>query len=324
MDFRQRGSDDDAMTTETSILQRLRSVATDPAARGLLDDAAVLDGLVLTHDTIAEGVHFLPTDPPASVGWKLVAVNLSDLAAKGAEPAGALLSLTLGGDDGWTDAFIGGVAAACESYGLPLLGGDTIALPAGALRVLGLTALGRAGAKVPSRSGGKPGDRLWVAGTVGDGAAGLALLLDDPAATGPLVDIFRRPVPLLAAGRALAPHASAMMDISDGLLVDLSRLCSASGCGARVDLDALPLSRAFIAERGRGRAERLFAATGGDDYALLLALPPGQDPEVTGYSPMPPTMSSIGHLTGGGGLSLADAAGEVPLPERLGHEHRTS
>jgi thiamine-monophosphate kinase len=312
------------MTTESATLQRLRTIATDPAARGLLDDAAVLDGLVLTHDSIAEGVHFFPHDPPASVGWKLVAVNLSDLAAKGAEPAGALLSLTLGVDEGWTEAFISGVAAACESYGLPLLGGDTIALPDGAPRVLGLTALGRAGRAVPSRSGGRPGDRLWVAGTLGDSAAGLALLEDDAKAVGPLVDIYRRPVPLLAAGRALAPAASAMMDISDGLLLDLSRLCAASDCGAKVDLAALPLSGAYIAERGQHRAARLFAATGGDDYALLLALAPDREPDVTECLPSPPTLACIGHLTDGTGLHLTDADGEVPLPERLGHEHRTS
>src|SRR3954451_6646583 len=178
------------MASERDILDRLRRVATDPAARGLLDDAAVLGGLVLTHDSIAEGVHFFPFDPPASVGWKLVTVNLSDVAAKGAAPHAALLSLTISGDGTWEEQFLTGVEAACESYGLPLLGGDTIALPTGAPRVLGLTAIGRAGPRVPDRAGGQAGDRLWVVGTVGDAAAGLALLLDDPKADGPLVDIY--------------------------------------------------------------------------------------------------------------------------------------
>src|SRR6185503_16098202 len=122
---------------------RLRSIATSPEARGLLDDVAVLDGFVLTHDSIAEGVHFLSDDPPASVGWKLVAVNLSDLACKGATPAGALLSLTIAGDGQWESEFLTGVEHACESYALPLIGGDTIALPDGSPRVLGLTAIGR-------------------------------------------------------------------------------------------------------------------------------------------------------------------------------------
>src|SRR5690242_5315317 len=110
------------MTTETEIIARLRRIATAPEARGLLDDVAVLDKFVITHDSIAEGVHFLTSDPPASVGWKLVTVNLSDLAAKGATPAGALLSLTLSGDGSWEVDLLGGVEAACESYALPLIG----------------------------------------------------------------------------------------------------------------------------------------------------------------------------------------------------------
>jgi len=136
------------------------------------------------------------------------------------------------------------------------------------------------------------------------------------------VEAYRRPVPLLAAGRALAPHARAMMDVSDGLLLDLSRLCSASECSARVDLDALPLTRAFVAERGEGRAARLFAATGGDDYALLVALAPGFDPALSLSLPKGSIVSPIGNLAPGlNGISLFDDAGEVPLPERLGYEH---
>src|SRR6476661_4635266 len=121
---------------ERDVIERLSRIATAPEARGLLDDVALLDGLVITHDTIAEGVHFLPGDPPASVGWKLVAVNLSDLAGKGATPAGAIMSLTISGDGQWEQDFLGGIEAACESYGIPLLGGDTIAIPEGSPRVL--------------------------------------------------------------------------------------------------------------------------------------------------------------------------------------------
>ena len=137
---------------ENDVLNRLRQIATDPAARGLLDDVALVGDMVVTHDTIAEGVHFLPEDPPDSVGWKLVTVNLSDLAAKGAEPLAALLSLTLAGDEEWELRFLNGIAAACESYALPLVGGDTIALPSSAPRVLGLTVLGRAGPNTPART----------------------------------------------------------------------------------------------------------------------------------------------------------------------------
>jgi thiamine-monophosphate kinase len=304
---------------EREAIERLRGIATDPAARGLLDDAAVLGDLVLTHDTIAEGVHFLPTDPPASVGWKLVTVNLSDLAAKGAEPVAALMSLSLVGDSDWEDRFLDGVAAACESYGLPLVGGDTIAL--NGPRVLGLTAIGRAGERVPARSGARAGDRLWLAGTLGDAALGLALLEDDPAAEGPLVEAYRRPIPLLAAGRVLAANATAMMDVSDGLLLDARRLADASGLGAVIDLDSIPLSAAFVEQRGDATDARLFAATGGDDYALLAALPPEIDP-LSLPLPSRSRFTCVGALAAAGSpLSLTSGGRPVSLPERLGFEH---
>jgi len=305
---------------EADVIKRLQQIATHEAARGLMDDAALLDGLVLTHDSIAEGVHFLGTDPPASVGWKLVAVNLSDIAAKGARPKAALLSLPLSEPE-WDGGIIDGIEAACESYGLALIGGDTFAIPRGTARVYGLTAIGEAGPATPSRSGGRPGDLLWVAGNLGNSAAGLAQLLADAKAAGPLVDVYRRPVPLLEMGVALAPHVQAMMDVSDGLLLDLQRLCSASGCGAAVDLDSLPLSPAFIAARGEDRAARLFAATGGDDYALLAALAEEIDP-LSLSLPGRPRLACIGRLVAGGGLALEDRDGTVPLPEVLGYEHR--
>jgi thiamine-monophosphate kinase len=306
---------------ESDVIERLRGVATTPEARALMDDVAVLDGLVITHDSIAEGVHFLPGDPPASVGWKLVAVNLSDLAAKGAKPAGALLSLTLSGDGAWESEFLTGVEHACESYALPLIGGDTIALPDGAPRVLGLTAIGRGGAHVPDRAGGKAGDALWLVGTVGDAAAGLALLQSDSNAEGPLVDIYRRPVPQLSAGEVLASHAHAMMDVSDGLLIDAVRMAEASGCAIAIELDDLPLSGAFVAERGSDANARLFAATGGDDYGLLAALPPDLDPATLSL-PQGTRLSRIGSLSAGEApLSLISGGGPVDLPERLGFEH---
>ena len=307
---------------ESEVIERLRRIATAPGARGLLDDVAVLDGLVITHDTIAEGVHFLPADPPASVGWKLVAVNLSDLAGKGATPAGALLSLTIAGSGQWEQDFVGGIEAACESYGLALLGGDTIAIPEGAPRVLGLTAIGRAGAKTPTRGGGRPGDELWLVGTVGDAAAGLAPLRGDRRATGPLVDIYRRPVPQLSAGTALAPFANAMMDVSDGLLIDAQRMAGTSDCSIEIELDDLPLSTAFVGERGQDLAARLFAATGGDDYSLLAALPAGFDPSTLSL-PDRTRISRIGRLAAGeASLSLTNAGEAIALPERLGFEHQ--
>lgn len=298
-------------------------MATHPAARGLADDAALLGGLVLTHDSIVEGVHYLSCDPPESVGWKLAAVNLSDLAAKGAEPAAALLSLTLTGDEQWEGRFVDGLHEACERFALPLIGGDTVALPPGAPRVLGLTAIGKAGARVPSRSGGRPGDRLWLVGTVGDAAKGLAMLRRDPGASGAQVEAYRRPMPLLSQGRDLAPHASAMMDVSDGLLLDAWRLAQASGCGLRMNLSAVPLSPHDLQLCSRSREDTLKAVTGGDDYALLCALPPEREP-FTFLKETSVNISCVGELTEDGAFALADDLGPVPLPERLGYEHHPS
>ena len=227
-----------------------------------------------------------------------------------------MLSLTLSGDGDWEAEFIGGVEAACDTYGLPLIGGDTIALPAGTPRVLGLTAIGRAGAKVPDRAGGKPGDGLWLVGCLGDAGAGLEQLRADKNASGPLVDAYRRPVPLLAAGQALAPHAHAMMDVSDGLLLDARRMAEASGCSAVIDLDSLPLSDAFVAARGDDQEARLFAATAGDDYALLAALPADFS---TLCLPSGTTITRLGRLAAGvGSLQLVSGGKPAALPERLG------
>ncbi|HET9355495.1 MAG TPA: thiamine-phosphate kinase [Sphingomicrobium sp.] len=294
-------------------------MASHPAARNLDDDVALLDGLVITHDTIAEGVHYLPSDPPETVGWKLAAVNASDLAAKGAEPVAALLSLAINGDGAWESAFLDGLEQALGEFGMSLIGGDTIALPGGSPRVLGLTAIGRAGAATPPRSDGREGDILWLVGTVGNAAAGLARLQRDASAQGPLVEAYRRPRPLIAEGRLLAPLVSAMMDVSDGLLIDCSRLAAASRLRADIDLSAIPLGDAFRAAHGDGLEARLFAATGGDDYALLAAA----SEEVLGLSlPWGTTLTAIGRLDRGEGLSLRFGDSKVPVPERLGHEHR--
>jgi len=187
---------------------------------------------------------------------------------------------------------------------------------------LGMTVIGRAGEHIPPRSGAEPGDELWLIGTVGDSAAGLAQLLDDPKAVSALVDIYRRPIPLLDAGRRIAASAHAMMDVSDGLLLDARRLAEASGCAGTIDLDSLPMSDAFIAARGAGLAARLFAATGGDDYALLIALPAGFDPALSLPLPTGPSVTRIGSLAAlGPPLSLVSGGRPVELPERLGFEH---
>jgi thiamine-monophosphate kinase len=265
--------------------------------------------LVLTHDMIVEGVHYLPGDPPEDVAWKLVAVNLSDLAAKGARPVGVLLGFTLG-EAAWDKAFAEGLAAVLTAFGVPLLGGDTVSAPA---RVLGLTAIGRATGAVPARSGARPGDLLWVSGTIGDAGAGLAALRRGEAS--PFVERYRNPRPRLEAGERLAPLVRAMMDVSDGLLIDASRLAAASECGVEIELDSIPLSQGFP-----GTA--LEAATAGDDYELLFASAPGSAPAMLALGEeigLP--FSRIGRCVAGAGLTLTERGKAVPLPAKLGFEH---
>ena len=310
------------MTREAEIIATIRRMADDRAARGLMDDVALMDGLVISHDTIVEGVHYRADDPPETVGWKLAAVNASDLAGKGAEPALAILSLTMRGDGAWEGAFLDGLEKALQEFQLPLGGGDTTALPEGAPRVLGMTVIGRGGAHVPSRADGKAGEALYVIGTLGDSAAGLAQLATDPGATGPLVEAYRRPQPHLISGRQIAGQVSAMMDVSDGLLLDASRLAAASGCSAEIELASLPLSSAFVAARGDDEAARLFAATGGDDYALLFSSST-EEQALREFLPVGPRLTRIGRLVPGEGLSLTHDGVAVPMPETLGYEHRT-
>lgn len=295
---------------EADFLTALRTLPLHPGADGLTDDTARLGDLILTKDMVAEGVHYLASDPPGDVAWKLVAVNLSDLAAKGAMPVGVLLGYGLGEDD-WDRAFLGGLGQACLAFGCPLLGGDTIR--AAGPRVLSLTAIGRAAARVPVRRGAMVGDALWVTGTIGDAALGLSIAKGDE---GPreLLDAYRRPQPRLTEGRALAPVVHAMMDVSDGLLIDASRMAAASGCAVAIDLAQVPRSAAAIAFDGDDRAARLRAATGGDDYELLFTQPHGATP------PVPATR--VGEMRTGFGLILTDGANPVEMPSHIGWEHR--
>lgn len=251
------------MTSESTFIAALRALATHPAARGLADDCAVLElggeALVLTHDAMTEGIHFLPRQDPADVAWKLVATNLSDLAAKGAEPLGVLLGYQLGRQDAH---FAEGLGEVLGHYGVPLLGGDTVS--GTGPQVLGLTAIGRATHRpVPSRSGARVGDALYLTGPVGAAMLGLEAL---KAGSGDSL-AYRRPRALLAEGQALAPQVSAMMDVSDGLLLDASRMAQASGVTISMDAAAIPL--ACPAHR-RDEALRW-----GDDYQLLFTAPAG-------------------------------------------------
>jgi thiamine-monophosphate kinase len=309
---------------EEEFIAGMRGIATHPFARGLSDDAAVVEfggkQLVLTHDMIVEGVHFLAHDPPADVAWKLVAVNLSDLAAKGARPIAALLGYTLGSNE-WNRAFVIGLEQALAAFDLPLIGGDTVSVPAGSLKALGLTAIGETKA-APSRAGAQPGDGIWVSGTIGDALVGLDISRGRAFGDASLRNRYRRPRPQLELGRMIAPLVTAMMDVSDGLLLDLSRLAAVSGRAAALDLDAVPLSDAFAAVRGRTREARVAAATGGDDYELLFTLPDGAGEQVQALAAEAGTaVTRIGTINEGEGLTLTDSEGDVPLPERLGYQH---
>lgn len=317
---------------EAAFIARLRAIASHPAARGLLDDAAVLDvggtGLVLTHDMLVEGVHFLTDDAPEAVAWKLVAVNMSDLAAKGAVPLGVLLGAGLARGAAWDAAFVSGLEAALRHFGAPLLGGDTVAMPAAGAGhgpvTLGLTAIGLAPTGgAPSRTGAQAGDDLWVTGTIGD--AGLGLLARQGRLAGAadsLIRAYTHPQPNLALGQALAPLVSAMADVSDGLLLDIQRIAGASGVGVTLALDAVPLSDAWHAVRGVDVDDRIAAATMGDDYQLLFAAAHEQAARITAVAARHgATVTPIGACHGGDGLHLTHGAAPVPLPARLGFLH---
>ncbi|WP_019515502.1 thiamine-phosphate kinase [Sphingomonas sp. Mn802worker] len=295
---------------ERRFIDRLRTLPLHAGARGLSDDIATLAGLVVTTDTMVEGVHFLPGDPAEDVAWRLLATNLSDLAAKGALVEGVLLNYPLSGA-AWDGAFLDGLSAALPHFGTRLIGGDTVSLPPGAARVLTLTAFG-ADAAAPSRTGAREGDALWVTGAIGDAGAGLAIARsgrarDDDEAY--LLARYRRPTPRLHEGRALAPHVHAMMDVSDGLLIDAARMAEASGLSVTIDLAAVPLS----APARRYELTPLAAATAGDDYELLFAAPDGWTP------PVPATR--IGAFAGGCGVMLTQGGMPVPLPPQLGYQH---
>ena len=254
----------------------MRAMATDPAARGLLDDTAVIkfgnEALILTHDMMAEGVHWHSNADPADVAWKLVASNLSDLAAKGARPLGVLLGFMLGENE-WDRKFADGLQVVLEHYDVALLGGDTVT-NRGDKRALGLTAIGAATHRpVPSRSGARAGDLLYVTGTLGDALAGFELIDAGFDEVGPLANAYNRPEPRLVEGQALAPFVNAMMDISDGLLLDAERIASASKVGISIDLASIPLSSPYVSYRGDSLDSRIQAASWGDDYELLFASP---------------------------------------------------
>jgi thiamine-monophosphate kinase len=322
---------------EDSLIARyFRPLATDPGAFDLGDDAAVLKALgediVVTTDAIVDGVHFLPDDPPDTVARKALRVNLSDLAAKGATPAGFVLTLALrGADEAWLTPFARGLGEDAGLFACPLLGGDTVSTP-GPL-MISITAFGRIPTgKMVHRSGAKPGDRVVVTGTIGDAALGLdilkggavaAALADDAAAREMLVERYRIPQPRNALAKAVRDHAHAAMDVSDGLAGDLAKLCAASGVSAVIDAASIPLSAAAASLRARGAVGIETLVSGGDDYEILCAIPENRFEafaQAAGQAGV--AVASIGTVIAGPSApGFLDAQGrEIPL-KRLSYSH---
>lgn len=318
---------------EAALLsQWLRPLVRDAAARGLWDDAALLTApgrLVISSDTLVEGVHFLPTDPLGGVARKALRVNLSDLAAKAAEPLGYLLNLQWPSNRPTAEwaQLAAGLAADDGLFRLGLLGGDTVSTP-GPLS-LSVTVLGvPVGPLVPDRRAGMAGDCLLVSGTIGDAALGLRVatgqLKLEAGAAAALLDRYRLPQPRLALAPLLGTQVRAGMDVSDGVLADAAKLAEASGLSVVIDLDQLPLSVSGAAWVALGeRTERLLAlATGGDDYELLCAVAPADVAALqTAAAALGLPMTVIGTLQPGTGLICQTASGPVATPTRLGYSH---
>jgi thiamine-monophosphate kinase len=290
----------------------------------LLDDAALLTPppgrqLVFTADAMVEGVHFLPDDPADTVGRKLLRVNLSDLAAMAAAPLAYLLTVSAprGTPDAWFAAFAAGLAADQAQFGISLLGGDTTSTPGPVS--LTLTCIGHvAPGAALRRAGAAAGDEVWVTGTIGDGALGLAALrgqLQD--SEGWLAGRYRLPQPRL--GLALHGIASAGMDVSDGLVQDLGHLCRLSGLGARIHAPLVPLSPAAAAA---GPDWLQTCVTGGDDYELLLAVPPGRTAALQDVAAAAEVqVTRIGTFMPGREVVLLDGHGARMALDRPGWSH---
>lgn len=268
-----------SLPPEFSLIARHFLPLAGEGALALSDDAAVLDmpagQLVLAADAMVANVHFLPEDPPETIGRKLLRVNLSDLAAMGAKPLGYLMTVALpkGTTPQWLDAFAAGLALDQADYGLSVLGGDTVSTP-GPL-TLSLTILGT----VPPgqallRRGARAGDEIWVSGTIGDGALGLRAARGTLADDGFLAGRYRLPQPRVALGQALRGLARAAMDVSDGLVQDCGHLCRLAGCGATIEAGAVPLSPGARAALQADPALLPLILSGGDDYELLFAAAP--------------------------------------------------
>ncbi|MGA0545612.1 thiamine-phosphate kinase [Brevundimonas sp. VNH65] len=274
------------MSLEFSTIRDLFAPLAHPQwARGLKDDVAALPSrpgydLILTKDAIVEGVHFLPDDPLDTVAQKLIRVNLSDLAAKGAESFGYMLACAWSSRCGWSERerFAAGLAVDQQAFGVSLLGGDTVSTPGPAtfaLTMLGWAARG----ETVGRDGARPGDKVFVSGRIGDGRLGLAAaqgrLRAAPERLESLIEHYRRPSPQLALAPVIREFATASLDVSDGLVADLGHIAVASGVGLVLALETLPLSaagQAWVEARADHQDALLSLATGGDDYEIAFTV----------------------------------------------------
>ncbi|MGN6286965.1 MAG: thiamine-phosphate kinase [Afipia sp.] len=318
------------------IARHFRPLATAPGALGLIDDAATFnaagDDVVVTTDAIVEGVHFLTDDPPDTVARKALRVNLSDLAAKGAESVGFVLTLALrAARDEWLGPFSLALGEDARRFNCPLLGGDTVSTRGPSM--ISVTAFGRVPpGRMVRRDGARAGDLLIVTGTVGDAALGLNVLQNggvaemvagDPAERDMLIGRYRVPQPRNALARAVRDHASAAMDVSDGLAGDLAKLCRASGVSALVEVVSVPLSPPAIKALARGAADLETVLAGGDDYEILCAIPENRWDgfmEAARAAQVPAT--AIGHVVAGSEAPrFVDGAGQVVVLKRLSYSH---
>ncbi|MBX6328632.1 MAG: thiamine-phosphate kinase [Pseudolabrys sp.] len=328
------GPESDSLSGEDRLIARFFApLARAPGALGLADDAALIAPppdceLVLKADAIVGGVHFFVADDAGDVARKALRVNLSDLAAKGASPLGFLLSLALPAtaDEHWLAAFAEGLRADCAHYRCPLLGGDTVRTPGPttvSVAVIGSVPKGR----MVRRAGARPGDLVFVTGTIGDAALGLALRRGatwalDEALSAHLRARYTLPQPRLALIEALRAYASAAMDVSDGLIGDLAKLCRVSGVAAVVRAGRVPLSAAAARAVAADPAALEIVLTGGDDYEVLCTVPPGQaDGFRAAAAAAGVAVSDIGTIEPGANVRCLDADGKAILFKRAAYSH---
>jgi thiamine-monophosphate kinase len=327
-------ADDPTSAEDRLIARHFAPIATHPGALGLSDDAAFIKpppgcDLVLKTDAIIGGVHFFPDDAAHTIASKALRVNLSDLAAKGAKPLGFLLSLALptGLGDGWLADFANGLRGDAVLFSCPLFGGDTDRTPGPAMISIAMFGAVPEGTMV-RRAGAKPGDLVFVSGTIGDAALGLFLRRGDadwklePAQRQHLVSRYLLPQPRNALAEAVRTHASASMDVSDGLVGDLTKLCRVSQVAADIDVARVPQSDAAKVVIAADTAKLETALTGGDDYEILCTVPPAKaDSFRAAAQAANVAVTEIGVIAAGEGACFRDAQGQPLTFKRMSFSH---